>query len=112
MERSTLIICIISILIVFSIVFVGKKMSRSYEISLMNYKEWCQDGHVYYYRSHEDGILAIKLDDDGKPVKCEGTGYLPNEEMGVSLNSFLKFKEKHPEEHIFYYNNGKYDVKF
>lgn len=32
----------------------------------------CLDGHSYYKRSAGyNGYLAIKLDDNGKPVKCK-----------------------------------------
>jgi hypothetical protein len=35
------------------------------------YEEVCIGGHVYYQRSiGYQGYLSIKLDDNGKPVKC------------------------------------------
>ena len=36
-----------------------------------SYEEVCIGGHVYYQRSRgHQGYLSIKLDDNGKPVKC------------------------------------------
>lgn len=35
------------------------------------YDEVCIGGHVYYQRAvMHQGYLSIKLDDNGKPVKC------------------------------------------
>jgi hypothetical protein len=36
-----------------------------------DYDKICIEGHVYYKRSMPyQGYLSIKLDDNGKPVKC------------------------------------------
>ncbi len=37
-----------------------------------NFNKICLEGHTYWYRSSGHATaFAIKLDDDGKPIKCK-----------------------------------------
>jgi len=52
------------------IIFFVKNVSAGVTMTPFT-KKVCLEGHVYFYGGMPGTYLAIKLDDNGKPIKCE-----------------------------------------